>query len=328
MTFRARITRPARLCALLAAACAGCSSDGDTWSSKSTPLPTTAPAANGQWTYNTPEAAVEAMIEAARHEDRETLRAIFGPDLQMLQSGDDQQDRIDLQQFTASYDLKHSLAKNDSNTRTLIMGVQDWIFPAPLVRENKRWRFDTAAGVDEIIVRTVGMNEIHVIYSACPAFVRAEDEYFEMDPDGDGVKSYAARLRSTSGTRDGLYWPDAPGVPQSPLGDFVDQAVAAGTLEGGSVEAHKPYRGYHYRIITSQGPGAPGGAMNYIDDTGKMTRGYALVAWPADYGQSGVMTFIVSKDGIVYQSDLGEDTATMVEKITTYDPAGWDLAAN
>lgn len=279
-----------------------------------------------QRTFDSPQAAVDALIEAVRLRERPALRAIFGPDVGRLESGDLRQDDLDFQRFLAAYDLTHALRDDGDDVRTLVIGAHEWEFPAPIIRDHGQWRFDTNAGIEEIITRTVGRNELAVI-DACGAYIAAQRQYYEMDPDGDGVKTYAQKLRSASGQRDGLHWPDAAGQPTSPLGPLVSQAIAEGEIRM-DVESRQPYRGYYFRVLTAQGDGAPGGAMNYIDDDGRMTRGFALIAWPAAYDQTGVMTFIVGGDGVVHQKDLDENSDVAAAKIAAFDPAGWDPAAN
>jgi hypothetical protein len=303
------------LTALALAMPLGCASDQHTGSAE------VKTDAGKQLTFATPQAAVDALIDGSRRDDREYIRRIFGPDLKRMESGDSRQDKVDLQRFVATYDLSHFLYDNGDNSYTLVMGLQQWEFPAPIVAIDDRWRFDTIAGVDELITRTNGMNELHVI-DAAAAFVAAEEAFHAMDPNGDKVPEYAATFRSSTGNRDGLYWPDVPGEPISPLGPLIAQAVATGDLKE-DVEGRQPYRGYYYRILTKQGAGAPGGAMDYIDGTGRMTKGFALLAWPASYDETGVMSFIVSMDGTIHQRDLGEQTSVAVESITAYDPQDW-----
>lgn len=307
------------LIALLFAAATGCTSTQNA-GNNGTEARTDA---GRQLTFATPQAAVDALIEGSRRDDRPYIRKIFGSELERLQSGDKKQDKVDLQKFLAAYDLNHFLYDNGDNTYTLVMGLQEWEFPAPIVPIGDRWRFDTNAGIDELTTRAIGMNELHVI-DACAAFGVAQESFYAMDPDRDTVPEYAQTFKSDPGRRNGLYWPDVENEPISPLGPLFAQAVASGDVEMITRE-RQPYRGYYYRILTSQGAGAPGGAKNYIDANGRMTGGYALVAWPASYEETGVMSFIVAKDGQVYQRDLGEQTSIEVEKITSYDPAGWTL---
>lgn len=275
--------------------------------------------------FESPQAAVDALVDAARGRDRAELKQIFGPEVDRLATADKRQDDIDFQRFTGAYEAEHELVGRDGKY-VLYVGSGDWWFPAPIVSAGNGWQFDTAAGVDEIINRTVGLNELHVIDS-CGAYVRAQEEYFNLDPDGDGSPSYAQKLRSDPGRRNGLYWPDEEGAPMSPLGALVGTAGRAGDIDL-EKSAQQPYRGYYFRVLTRQGAGAPGGQMDYVNEDGHMTRGFALIAWPASYGETGVMTFIVSKDGQVYQKDLGEDTDAEARGMAAFDPAGWSVVGD
>ena len=207
----------------------------------------------------------------------------------------------------------------------LAVGEQGWVFPAPMVNESGRWRFDTEQGIEAIYDRRIGQNELSVI-RACNGYVRAQQAYFEMDPDGDGVKTFAQKLRSTPGQRDGLWWPDAPDAPQSPLGPLVAAAVSRGEAQDFAEmpTERQPYRGYYFKPLLRQGASASGGAKEYVDADGRMTGGFALIAWPAEYGTTGVMSFIVSQDGVVFERDLGETTSQVAEQTAEFDPgAGW-----
>jgi hypothetical protein len=199
---------------------------------------------------------------------------------------------------------------------TVILGRQAWPMPIPLVRSDKGWRFDTAAGIEEMIDRRIGRNELAAIDFA-RVYGDAQEAYAGEDHDGDEVLEYAQMLASTPGQRDGLYWPPGDDGEQSPLAAFA--ARAAEYL--GYRQEREPYRGYQFRVLTEQGPTPPGGAYDYVIN-GNMIAGFALVAWPADYGNSGVMTFVVSHQGKIYQKDLGPDTASIAEAMTRYDPDG------
>lgn len=315
----ATIVNAMALAALVAIGVIGCASDGHNSSGDSAMAAKKAPP---QLMFDSPQAAADALVEGARRPDRDELRKILGPNLERLSSGDKEQDDIDLQVFVAAYDVNHALNANDDGTYSLAVGESDWVFPAPIAPDGSYWYFDTAAGVNELITRTISENELSLI-DVMDAFVEAQEEFYEMDADGDGIRAYAAVIRSSPGKRDGLYWPDAADAPMSPLGPLVAGAVVNGQLRSG-VMGTQPYRGYYFRILTSQGPGAEGGAMNYVDDNGVMTRGYALLAWPASYNETGVMSFIVARSDVVYQKDLGEDTAAAAAGIASFDPAdGW-----
>ena len=201
----------------------------------------------------------------------------------------------------------------------LVIGDNDWPFPIPLVRKDEKWSFDTKAGLDEILRRRIGRNELSAIQVSL-AYVEAQNEYASLDPDGLGPRIYAERILSRPGKKDGLYWPTAEGEEPSPLGDLAAQAPPRAI---GPAKQPTPYHGYYYRILTRQGAGAPGGAYDYVVN-GKMIGGFALVAYPAQYGNSGIMTFIVNQDGTVFQKDLGERTERIGRKVETFDPdAGW-----
>jgi len=273
--------------------------------------------------FDSPQDAAVALVEAVRARDRDALKAIIGPSFDRLASGDLDVNDEDLQRFTAAYDARNTLADHGNGTYTLVMGLQDWEFPVPIVGLNGKFWFDGEQGVEEVLNRVIGEHELQTI-ATCRKYPRLQQAYFELDPDGDRVKSYAMKIKSSEGKRDGLYWPDVPGEPQSPIGPAVATAHATGELHAGSANPD-PYNGYFYRILSKQGPGAPGGAMDYVDASGRMTKGFALIAWPASYGDSGITTFIVSHHGEVYQRDLGEKTADEAAKIMAFDPAGWTL---
>ena len=269
-----------------------------------------------QTSFKTPEAAVDAFVAALQKDDMPTLQKLLGPGAEeILSSGDPVQDNTDRERFLAAYQQKHTLADEGNDTKTLVVGENDWPFPIPLVKRDGKWRLDGAAGADEIIYRRVGANELGAI-SVCEGFVSAQNEYASAGHDGDPPGIYALKLISDEGMQNGLYWPTAEGEPPSPAGPFVAAAAAEGYRRG---ESRTPYHGYYYRLLYAQGPNANGGAKEYFVD-GVLTGGFALVAWPAEYGASGVQTFIVNQDGVVFQKDLGEDTATVVESIKSFDP--------
>lgn len=266
---------------------------------------------------------VDKFVAAARAKDFAALDKLLGPQgRDILHSGDEQEDKNALGRFTLAYDAGHKLT-GDATRTTLSVGNDDWPMPIPLVKEANGWRFDTAAGRDELLARRVGRNELATI-EACKAFVDAQREYASADR-GDGVLDYAQRFISTTGKRDGLYWPAKPGEPLSPLGPLFVKAQAAGynPNKGGAPQA---YNGYYFRILTGQGAAANGGAYSYMAH-GKMMGGYALIAYPATYGVSGVMSFIVNQDGQVFQKDLGPETSKAAAQIKTFDPGpGWAKA--
>jgi hypothetical protein len=271
--------------------------------------------------FSSASEGVDKFVAAARAKDITALDKILGPDgRDILHSGDDQEDKNALGRFTLAYDAGHKLV-NDSPTRsTLVVGNDDWPLPIPLVKEANGWRFDTDAGRDELLARRIGRNELATI-EACKAFVDAQREYASVDR-GDGLLDYAQRFVSTPGKKDGLYWPVKPGEALSPLGPLFVKAQAAGYTPGKD-SAPQAYNGYYFRILTGQGPAAKGGAYSYLAH-GKLLGGFALIAYPATYGVSGVMSFIVNQDGQVFQKDLGPNTGTAAPQIKTFDPGpGW-----
>jgi Protein of unknown function (DUF2950) len=241
---------------------------------------------------------------------------VLGPDGQdIVSSGDEVADAATRQKFVAAYDAKHQIAMEGDNKAMLVIGQEDFPLPIPLVRKDGLWRFDTAAGREEILFRRVGRDELDAIQS-CLAYVDAQNEYAERDRTGAGANTYAQRIISEPGKKDGLYWPTSQGEDASPLGELIAEATAQGYRPGGG---RTPFHGYYFKILTKQGPAAPGGELDYIV-RGKMIGGFALVAYPAEYRNSGVMTFIVNHTGDVFQKDLGPDTAKFAERITAFNP--------
>ncbi|RKT44054.1 DUF2950 domain-containing protein [Thiocapsa rosea] len=272
--------------------------------------------------FETPDAAVMALIDAAASEDRDALFAVLGSDLDALVSGDPVADALDRRRFVELSQEAAQLEDETDDSAILVIGPEDWPFPIPLAKDDRGWSFDTQAGLEELLDRRIGLNELHAVATA-RAFVDAQVEYAAADPDGDGVRAYAGRFWSTEGTRDGLYWPTNEGEPESPMGPLVDDAVEEGYEVGDDGEGRRPYHGYYFKILTAQGPSAPGGAKSYLE-CGKLANGFGLLAWPASYGNSGIMSFQVNQRGMVYQANLGEDTAAVAETIDAYDPgADW-----
>ncbi len=274
-----------------------------------------------QATYASPDDAVTALVNATRSKDQAALHKILGPECdQIISSGDPVADRNMATVFLSDYDRKHQLTPGDNGSMTLLTGDKDWPLPIPIVKDEKKnvWRFDTAAGKEEILNRRIGRNELTTI-QVCRALVDAQREYAQRDPDGDGIPEYAQKFFSDPGKKNGLYWKTEEGETPSPLGSLVAAAAVEGyTGDGTSTPA--PYHGYCYRLLMSQGPHAAGGACDYIIN-GQMIGGFAVVAYPADYGNSGVMTFIVNHSGDVYQQDLGSTTAATAQAMSAFDPA-------
>jgi hypothetical protein len=283
-------------------------------------------AAARQKSFATPAAAVDALMSANRGNHIGELIAILGPEgAKLVHSGDPVADRNGRTRFVAAYDEAHKLERDGDSKAILIVGADQWPLPIPLVREHARWRFDTKAGADEILNRRIGRNELSVI-QVSRAYVTAQRDYAVRNLGPGGSAEYAQHFMSTIGQRDGLYWPVKSGEEESPLGPLIAQARAAGYRPGTPHVKPRPYDGYYFRILTQQGPNAAGGARNYVIDN-HMTGGFAMITFPATYGDSGIMTFIVNQDGIVYQKNLGPDTTSIAAAMTQYDPDGsWQVS--
>jgi hypothetical protein len=268
-----------------------------------------------QKSFTSPEEAVKALVEAVKKGDTKALLITFGPESKdLIFSGDKVADKAGRDRFTAAYEEKHQLVNEGDKKVVLIVGQRDWPMPIPLVRQGEAWLFDTKEGKDEILNRRIGKNELNTM-EVCLAYVDAQREYAMKDCDGNRVRDYAQRFASTPGKRDGLYWEANAGEEQSPMGPLMAKA-AKGGYTGLTLS---PYHGYYYRILKAQGKHAPGGAYSYVAH-GNMMGGFALVAYPAEYGNSGIMTFVVNQDGIVYQKDFGKETKKSAEAMTLYDP--------
>lgn len=268
--------------------------------------------------YATPQAAVDALAAAARSGDRAALAKVLGPHYTALQTGDAVEDDKALQRFSAELGRRSDIVEMPDGIMALRVGAEEAFFPVPLVHGADGWFFDTEVGVAEMHLRRVGANELFTI-AVLRALVDAEFAYASADRDHDGVTEYAQRLSSTPGTIDGLSWlpQEASNDPMGPVGP----GLASAWIDAPGANA-KPYHGYFYRLLTKQGPGAAGGAIDYMVD-GNLTRGFAFVAYPAVYAQTGVMTFMVGADGVVYEFDLGDGTTAMARSIVNFDPTGW-----
>jgi hypothetical protein len=277
----------------------------------------TASVAFAQQDYKTPQDAVDALVATARSGDQKAALVVLGHGGEdIISSGDKVSDDAVRQRFVNSYDAKHTIATAGDSKAILVIGDNDYPFPIPLARnKNGSWSFDTEAGRREILYRRIGHNELDAMQT-CLAYVDAQNEYASKDRTGAGAGIYAQRFVSAPDKKDGLYWPTAPGEDESPLGELFAAASRQGYRAG---EGRSPYHGYYYKILTKQGPAADGGAADYIVN-GKMIGGFALVAYPAQYRNSGVMTFIVNYAGQVFQKDLGHDTADVAEDMTSFDP--------
>ena len=278
-----------------------------------------------QQAFKTPDEAASALVRAAEASDMKALVTVLGPDGEdVVASGDEVADAATREKFVAAYNAKHQITLEGDNKAIMVIGQEDFPLPIPIVRKDGMWRFDTAAGVDEILFRRIGKNELDAI-QACLAYVDAQNEYAEKDRTGAGINTYAQRIISQPGKKDGLFWPASRGEEESPLGELVAEATAQGYRVGGG---RTPYHGYYFKILTKQGPAAPGGELDYIVN-GKMIGGFALVAYPAEYRNSGVMTFIVNHTGDIFQKDLGPNTARVAERMTSYNPdATWQKVSD
>jgi hypothetical protein len=278
-----------------------------------------APAPAEQTTFATAEDAVAALIAAVGTDQPAALIAVLGPSAEkMVSSGDANADAIARKHFLDNYATKHALVADGPERMTLQVGADDWPLPMPIVQTDGRWHFDSAAGAQEIIDRRIGRNEIDAIRVSL-AYVDAQQDYFERAKAAGGPGEYAQRMVSGPDAEDGLYWRPAEGEPESPLAPLVNQAIDEGYPDE-LVSGHQvPYDGYFFHILKRQGPAAPGGAKDYVVG-GHMTAGFALVAWPATYRASGVVTFIVNQDGVVFQKDLGPETAKLAAAMTSFNP--------
>lgn len=285
--------------------------------------PTIAAAAPpGQTSFVSAEAAVDALVEAARADDPRKLEKILGPrGHDLVESGDPVADHETRYRFVADYARRHAMETPVDGAAILTIGAEDWPFPIPLKRQGATWIFDTAAGAEEILNRRIGRNELNAI-EVVGAIVDAEHEYAGEDRTGSGFLEYARKFISAPGKRDGLYWP-AAGTDESPIGPLVVAATLEGYGAAGANARPAPYHGYVYRLLDRQGAAARGGAYAYLVN-GHMLGGFGLVAFPAKYGDSGVMTFITNQDGIVFERNLGRDTDKLARAIIAFDPgAGW-----
>ena len=268
-----------------------------------------------QQTFKTPEEAADGLVSSLRSGDSKAVEAILGPGGEdILSSGDAVQDENYRKAFVLAYDVKHSIQPRGDKFALLLLGLEDFPFAIPIGKKGDGWAFDTEAGREEVLARRIGRNELGAI-RVCLGYHDAQYEYAATTPKVDGMSVYAQRIVSSPGKKDGLYWPAAANEPPSPLGE----AVAGASLRGYRVGSGAPYQGYYYKLLTRQGQRAPGGAHDYIVK-GKMIGGFALIAWPAEYGNSGIATFMINHDGIVYEKDLGPKTAQLAGAMSEFNP--------
>jgi len=277
--------------------------------------------------FVTPQEAITALDQAVNTTNRAALAALLGPESQALTNPDPVQGAQELANFSAAFNTTNHLVRESDTRMVLEVGANAWPFPIPLVKMADGWHFDTKAGLEELLNRRIGRNELEVL-RVVRAYVDAQRQYASKDRDGDEVLEYAQKLSSSPGTMDGLYWPEDLNGELSPLGPLVAEAQGEGYFKKPHAPEGEPqpFHGYFFKILTRQGKHAPGGKYDYIIN-GNMIGGFALVAWPAGYGDTGIMTFIVNQQGKVYQKDLGESTAKIVQKMKTYDPdPSWRLS--
>jgi hypothetical protein len=275
-------------------------------------------------TFPTPDAAVKAVVDAARRNSDQDLIKIYGSAGEdLINSGDAVQDAARREKFIQEYDADHAIVLKYPDEAELVIGKDHWPFPVPIVKVGKKWILDAEAGREEILNRRIGANELNTL-KVLKAYVQAQREYYSLDRDDDGVLEYAQRIMSSKDRWDGLYWATGDDEDPSPMGPLF----ASASKEGYEFETAKPtpYHGYYFKILTAQGPDAAGGSYSYVVN-GNMVAGFAMVAWPADYGNSGIMTFLVNANGIVYQKDLGEKTGDLAPAMKEYNPdATWSHA--
>lgn len=274
-----------------------------------------------QKTFATPEDAVVALVDATRAGDTKELLALFGPEAKkVIFSGDPVMDKRNREVFLVAYSERAALMSVSPTQSVLYVGYEDWPMPIPIVKEGAAWRFDTAAGAQEILFRRIGRNELDTI-EVCQVFVDAQQEYAATGHDGRAAGVYAQKVASTAGKHDGLYWKSEDPEELSPFGEFAAAAALEGYRRGAGQAT--PFHGYVFRILTAQGKSAPGGERSYVVN-GEMRDGFALIAYPAVYRVSGVMTFIVNQDGVIYQQDLGPETEKIAQGTSEFNPdAGW-----
>ncbi len=272
-----------------------------------------------QKSFKSPEEAAKALIDAVKRNDTKELLTILGPaGKEVISSGDEVASKAWRNRFVKAFEEMNKLVSENDKKVILNVGNEEWPYPIPIVKKDENWFFDTKAGKEEILNRRIGRNELNAI-QVCLAYVDAQREYIMEDRDENKLLEFAQRLISREGEKNGLYWETKEGEEQSPLGPLIAKAAVEGYTGKRPVGRRTPYHGYYYRILKAQGKNAPGGEYDYLVN-GKMIGGFALVAYPDEYGNSGVMTFIVNQDGVVYQKDLGKDTAKIAAAMKKFDP--------
>lgn len=272
-----------------------------------------------QQSYASPEEAVNALIAAVRADDKKEMLAVLGPGgKELISSGDEEADKVGREKLLKAYDVMNKLEKASANKMILHIGKDDWSLPIPIVEKNKKWFFSTKAGKEEILNRRIGRNELNVI-EVLHAYVNAQHEYASKDRNGDGVTQFAQKIISTEGKLNGLYWKAKEGEEMSPLGPLVARAAKEGYTKQVEGFTLSPFHGYYYKILKGQGKRATGGAYDYVVK-GKMILGFALVAYPAQYGNSGIMTFMVNQQGVIYEKNLGKNTESIAKAMKKFAP--------
>jgi Protein of unknown function (DUF2950) len=277
-------------------------------------------AAPAQKRFATPEDALKGLVAAVKAHDKAALERIFGPSGKDLRSSDDVQAATEFDEFAKRVAEKTGLVKENDSKAIITIGNEHWPFPIPLVKKDGQWLFDTEAGKEEVLNRRIGEDELTAML-VCRTYVKAQREYVLKDWDNDGILAYAQKLRSDHGKKNGLFWRHAPGEATSPLGELVAQARMEGYKKEKTAfkEEPTPFHGYYFKILTKQGAHAPGGAYDYVINN-NMVGGFGLIAFPATWGKTGVMAFIVNQQGKVFQKDLGADTLKIAQEMQTYDP--------
>lgn len=274
--------------------------------------------ASGHTAFSSPQQAVTALVAAVQTNNDSELLAILGPDSEdLISSGDKVADHNGRMRFINAYEEKNSLEQDGEGRALLIIGNRDYPFPIPIVGQGESWLFDTQSGMEEILNRRIGRNELHTI-EVMQAYTDAQREYACMEHNGGGTQ-FAQQFASSPGKKDGLYWPAGQGEQESPFGPLIARAVEEGYAGGLDENPPEPFHGYYFKILKAQGEHAEGGAFDYVAD-GKMILGFALIAYPAKYGASGIMTFMVNQEGVIYEKNLGEETAATAAVMTTFDP--------